>query len=264
MEASDAGTQGTSPPGWYDDPWAPGTLRWWDGGEWTGHTTAPYVTQSAPAGPSAAPSRRRGWLWAAGAAATILALAIGIGLFLALRAAVVAEDPRDLSTTSPARPAAPPTPSPSPQYQQPRSNKLPEVALGRSLDLTTQDSSRVRVTALAVVDPVAGGRYLLRPKRRRRWVGVRLRVQGLGPGLYKDAPGNDSRLLAGRRFFRAVTAQPAGCPSLDVILTLAPGESTTGCVIFEVPRGTKADRLRFIPSSGFAPDVGTWRLAPRR
>jgi len=26
------------PPGWYNDPARPGTVRWWNGNEWTGHT----------------------------------------------------------------------------------------------------------------------------------------------------------------------------------------------------------------------------------
>jgi hypothetical protein len=34
-------------PGWYPDPWAPGTLRWWSGADWTADTSAPHPA-SAP------------------------------------------------------------------------------------------------------------------------------------------------------------------------------------------------------------------------
>lgn len=251
-----SGPHGGTPAGWYDDPWAPGTLRWWDGTEWTAHTTAPYAAQPPPAPAS---SRRRAWPWVA-AAATVAVVTVGAGLFFAIRAVVFGEDSSNSPTISPSQPVAPPTPQS--RYQAPQSNRLPDVALGRSADVTTQDRSRVRVTAVAVVDPVPRGRYLLRPKRGRRWVGIRLRVESLGPGVYSDAPSNGSRLLSGAQSYRAVTAQPTGCPPLQVLLKLAPGQSATGCVIFEIPRERTAGRFRFVPSSGFAPDVATWRLPP--
>lgn len=58
------------PPGWYEDPSAPGSMRWWDGNHWT-------TQQQWPAPPNVPPRTPRGveaptwfgqrsvgtWLW---------------------------------------------------------------------------------------------------------------------------------------------------------------------------------------------------------
>jgi uncharacterized Tic20 family protein len=53
-----------TPPGWYPDPNAPGGQRWWDGAQWTSHTSQPQspapMTASAPA-----TSESRNWAMAA-------------------------------------------------------------------------------------------------------------------------------------------------------------------------------------------------------
>lgn len=44
-----------TPAGWYEDPWRQAPLRWWDGQQWTGHTTGaaptPTVISSMPGDP---------------------------------------------------------------------------------------------------------------------------------------------------------------------------------------------------------------------
>ena len=39
-------------PDWYDDPWNTNGLRWWDGTQWTAHTTAPGWSDGAGARPA--------------------------------------------------------------------------------------------------------------------------------------------------------------------------------------------------------------------
>ena len=44
----------SSAPGWYDDPWDPRGLRWWDGDVWTGYTDQHFAPAAAAGGPLAA------------------------------------------------------------------------------------------------------------------------------------------------------------------------------------------------------------------
>lgn len=96
-------------PGWYDDPAGSGDQRYWDGSEWTHHT-------SAPAGDGAAPSQqgsRRGGLIAA---ASVLLVLVGIGVGLLAIGAQTTESPPDAATSLPlpSDPDGPPSESPAP------------------------------------------------------------------------------------------------------------------------------------------------------
>ena len=77
---------------------------------------------------------------------------------------------------------------------------------------------------------------------------------------YLRDPANDTRLVADDHVLQADSALLQTCDVFPVSVSLAPGESSEGCVIFEVPTGSSPQRLRFASDSYFGPELGTFIL----
>jgi hypothetical protein len=232
-------------PGWYDDPWSPGSTRWWDGTAWTQHTGGTAAGATA--------KKRRIWPWLVGGGLALLLLAV-VAVALVL---VIGGSSDDEVSKAPPRPT---TTSSTPSYEEPASKRLPEADLGEEVTLRTQDGPRAKVAVLSVMDPVPRGSYFRGPKRGTRWVGVRVRFKGGGPGTYSDSAANGVRVVTGDgRRYETDFSELDACPAVGDV-SLAPGASKTGCVVIPIPKSKNPERVRFIPSSGYAPDVGTWRV----
>jgi uncharacterized protein DUF2510/uncharacterized protein DUF4352 len=261
------------PPGWYEDPWHGPGIRWWDGVRWTTHTAAPIGSPAPPPPivwtPPPQPPRRRPpwWVWTL----AVLGVLVPMGAFAAIIiAAGNSATEFDYTTPSFTPPIAPSVPTPAPPQglpsappttssQPPHSLRAGPAAPGEALRISTRNGE-VQVRVLDVVDPVDRGGYYRGPRSGTRWVGVRVRIANLSGTTYEDDPANDTRLVAGGRTLQADSALLTTCDVFPVTVSIAPGQARSGCVIFEVPRGSSPRQLRFASDSYFGPELGTFVL----
>ncbi|GGY42450.1 DUF4352 domain-containing protein [Streptomyces djakartensis] len=139
----------------------------------------------------------------------------------------------------------------------------PEVAgVGDTIALKgTESGSGLDVTVVKVVDNAESGDEFFAPEDGRRWVGVQFRLVNTGTKAYSDSPGNGAQIAddQGQQFGTVLADITAG-PSMSSDVRLKPGAKALGWVVFEVPKASKAATVSFAMESGFAEQVGEWKL----
>ncbi|MDT3396780.1 DUF4352 domain-containing protein [Streptomyces sp. B1866] len=195
-------------------------------------------------------------------------LATAAALTLAATLAACGSDDDGGVTTKPDRstPAAPatggtgggsPTAAPSP-------SRPAEAAVGDTITLRGQeDGERLAVTVLRWADPVKGVDEFMQPAAGKRWVAAQFRLVNTGSKDYQDSPGNGAQLsdTDGQRFESTIAGAITAGPEMTSDLNLPPGDKALGWIVFEVPKAARPAKVQFSLNSGFADQVGQWKVA---
>jgi hypothetical protein len=144
----------------------------------------------------------------------------------------------------------------------PRVTDTPDKGtIGDPITLRGQETElEVRVVRVLDPAPAAPADTPLDPSAR--FVGVELRLRNIGAGRYSESPLAGSTLLTvggGEAEPVNLIGGPCG-GDFALHVSLAPGARRAGCVPFEVASGKRPASFQFALDSGFAPEVGTWRL----
>jgi len=131
--------------------------------------------------------------------------------------------------------------------------------VGDAITVLGQDTE-LRVIVERVLDPAPSGPD--RPLRPgARFVGIELRLENIGEARYSASPLGDAELLTDRGPADPTTLLFGPCAKgFASHVNLAPGERRAGCLTFEVRPGAEPTKFRYALDSGFAPEVGTWKL----
>ncbi|MFI6413290.1 DUF4352 domain-containing protein [Streptomyces sp. NPDC050585] len=160
------------------------------------------------------------------------------------------------TATTPAAPPTPPTPS------APRTGAS-VAAVGDTLDLEgIQEGEALAVTVVKVVDPARPDNEFSSPDADERYVAVQFRLRNTGTAVYDDSPHNGATLVdtQGQSFAPTITEVAAG-PGFPGSVTVPPGDTALGYVVFAVPQSSKVAKVQFAMDSGFSQNVGQWRVA---
>lgn len=165
----------------------------------------------------------------------------------------------DKASTKAAAPTKKAAPAPKPTTAKPK----PAVAhVGDTLTVHGfEDGSQLAVTLVKWLPTTKSSNEFLTPDAGKKYASAQFRITNTGTAAYSDSPSNGAQVAdsAGQRFDSAYTDVTAG-PSMASSLTLKPGDKALGWITFEVPKTSKITTVQFSMDSGFANQVGEWRI----
>lgn len=138
----------------------------------------------------------------------------------------------------------------------------PSGHVGDTLNLTRADDSKVAVTLTQIVNPatVADGKG----DANKTYVATKLTIVDTGTtAIEGNVNVNVSVIGSDNQSYAPHLGDVTECTNFNEgTFHLAAGESATGCVVFELPRGVTPAKVKYEPSAGFAADFGEWLVPP--
>ncbi|WP_052709112.1 DUF4352 domain-containing protein [Streptomyces sp. NRRL S-495] len=165
--------------------------------------------------------------------------------------------------SAPAKPADSKPSETKPAESKPAEAAKAPAKVGDTIALksTLEKGNTADVTALKVVDPAQSTNEYLTAADGKHYVAVQFQIKPTGAKAYSEAPWSAAKVIddQGQAYGPTLADTKAG-PSFQTPTNIASGETGKGFVVFEVPNGTKLDKVQFSLDNGFADQVGQWKL----
>ena len=136
------------------------------------------------------------------------------------------------------------------------------ASTGSTIDLKGENpGDSIAVTLVKIVYPARGADEFNTPDAGDALVGVQFRIKNTGKGAYSDDPDADAVLIdaAGQQYQPDLGTTITEGAVLNSSLNLAPGDTTLGFEVFEVPKGTKLGQVQY-QLDFFLGSTAEWRV----
>lgn len=136
------------------------------------------------------------------------------------------------------------------------------AGIGDTITLkSSEDDLRLEVTVVKAVASAKPKDEFNVPEPGQRFAAVQIRLKNVGSTTYDDSPGNGAKLIDSEdQQYDETMGEVAHGPSIGSSVTLAPGGSRKGYLVFSVPKKAEIAMFQFALDSGFGPQTGEWLL----
>lgn len=155
----------------------------------------------------------------------------------------------------------------SPAEQGSASAQAPAKAVAHLGDVVSingiEKGSKADVTVLQVADNAAADNDFDTPKQGNKYFAVQFRIADTGTGAYSDAPSNGAKVVdaQGQAFDAAIVTGITAGPLFPTMINIAPGDTSQGFIVFEVPAATVVSKVQFGLNSGMGTQTAQWALS---
>jgi len=141
---------------------------------------------------------------------------------------------------------------------QPSPTAKPPAQLGDTLELMRIGGQKIAVTLTEIISPAtvphgwgAAG---------KTYIATKLRIENAGTTtIVGNSNSNVSVVGSDDKSYHADFATVTECQDFAYgWFLIAAGSESTGCVVFALPTGVTAAKVRYTPSSGISRDIGEW------
>lgn len=144
-----------------------------------------------------------------------------------------------------------PTPKPKPKPKPPTSN---------AFTFKDDNGNPYTVAQVGYWDPAQPANQFDAASAGTRLVAIEFRITDTGTQATSDDANNDASVVgSNNQTYSPAFNDVAECTNFNSgEYQLDPGQSTTGCVVFQLPDGVRLSKAEWSPNGGFGGSFGTW------
>jgi archaellum component FlaG (FlaF/FlaG flagellin family) len=137
-----------------------------------------------------------------------------------------------------------------------------KAGLGDTITVTDASGVNLAVTLVKVDPAIQATDGFSTPDSGDQYYAAQFRIKDTGSSAWSDSPSNCTVVKdgAGQTFQSTIVTSISSGPIMTDSANIAPGDSTLGWIVFQIPKGDKVTTVQFTPLSGMGSDTAQWTI----